>query len=605
MDKKVLYLLIGLICTALLGIIAVQFFWIRNAVRVKEEQFDQNVYDALGIAVNKLETQENIKYIGNNQAGDSIRRIFLSMLKEQELLSDLKVDSLLKVEEKKLPRPGPPAKSRIYTYNFNYNMNNPMPGVTIDTVWNNNGYFGEWPVFNDPDIFFQWNEEEFQRIDSMLNIQEMNLQKELQDYGIFNRFPDPQQMIIQYSVKPPKVRHGPPPPPPDPDHTILKEQVKKLNSKARKFQDVVKKMTLEMESKPRPIEDRIDKKALADILKKVLSDKDINRNYEFAVILPKEKKPLTPVKSDGFRPEYVSTKYKVSLFPNDIFQKQYALLVKFPGSGHKFLGYLSWLMIASILFTLIVVITSGLSIFVMIRQKKISDIKTDFINNMTHEFKTPIATISIAADSINNPKVIQHPEIIKNYTRVIKEENQRMNTRVEQVLQMALLDSSEFKLNEKILDLHDILRKLTDNIRLQTESRNGKLTVNLNAERSVVMADESHLTIVFISILDNAIKYSQENPDIQVSTKDKANGIVVSIEDHGIGMNSEIQKKIFDKFYRVTSGNIHNIKGFGLGLSYAKAIVLAHNGEIKVTSEAGQGSRFDVILPVITNELTN
>ena len=233
----------------------------------------------------------------------------------------------------------------------------------------------------------------------------------------------------------------------------------------------------------------------------------------------------------------------------------------------------------------------------MIRQKKISDIKTDFINNMTHEFKTPIATISIAIDSINNPKVIQRPDAIKNYTRVIKEENNRMNTRVEQVLQMALLDSSEFKLHEKVLDIHEVIRNVTDNIRLQTESRNGQLIVNLEAQRMQVHADESHMTNVLISILDNAIKYSPVNPEIRVSTINSGSSIIISISDNGIGMNSETQKKIFDKFFRVTSGNIHNIKGFGLGLSYAKAIVLAHKGEIKVTSEVEKGSRFDILLP--------
>ena len=235
----------------------------------------------------------------------------------------------------------------------------------------------------------------------------------------------------------------------------------------------------------------------------------------------------------------------------------------------------------------------------MIRQKKISDIKTDFINNMTHEFKTPIATISVAIDSINNPKVLQRPDIIKNYTKVIKEENNRMNTRVEQVLQMALLDSSEFKLNEKILDIHEVIRTITDNIRLQAESRNGKLIVDLEAQRMHVMADESHMTNVLISILDNGIKYSPVNPEIKVSTFNSGPSIIISISDNGIGMNSETQKKIFDKFFRVTSGNIHSIKGFGLGLSYAKAIVLAHRGEIKVTSEVDQGSRFDIVLPSI------
>jgi len=598
MNKKILSLIISLICISLLGIIAVQFFWIRNAIQVREARFNQSVFDAMGMVVNKLETQENVLFIGKNHIGDSIRNIFQAFSKEQGLISESKLDSLLTLEETKMIPPPYPFHPRSFSYNLTYNMPNTTGGVVIDSFFyrNDPGFFNE--DMNNPDIFFNWNDEEFYRFDSLLQEQELAFNKTQFEYQVETGGSDGRGMVIQYSVKP-MQSPPPPPPPPDRNHRIIKEQVKKLNKKAIKVQDVIKKMTIEMESKPRPIEERINKTELGNILKKNFADKDIDQNFEFAVITPEETKPMTLVRSDGFKPDYTSTKFRVSLFPNDIFQKQNVLLVKFPGTGSSILTSLSWLMIASILFTLVIVISSGLSIFVMIRQKKTSDIKTDFINNMTHEFKTPLATISIAIDSINNPKVIQEPEIIRNYTRIIKEENNRMNTRVEQVLQMALLDSSEFKLNQKPLDIHELIRKVTDNIRLQTESRNGQLNIQPGAQRMMVMADESHMTNVLISILDNAIKYSPENPTIMVSTANTGNTIVISIEDLGIGMNSETQKKIFDKFFRVTSGNIHNIKGFGLGLSYAKAIVLSHKGEIKVTSEVDKGSRFDIILPCL------
>ena len=598
MNKKILSLIISLICISLLGIIAVQFFWIRNAIQVKEARFDQSVFDAMGMAVNKLETQENVFFIGKNHIGDSIRNIFQAFSKDQGMISDSKLDSLLAIEEKKPPPPNP-FHPHSFSYNLTYNMFNTKGGIVIDSFSYGNDHGFSDAAINNPDVFFNLNDKDFYQMDSLMQEQELAFNKEQFEYQIETGVSDGREMIIQYSVNPMQTPPPPPPPPPDRNHNIIKEQVKKLNKKAIKVQDVIKKLTIEMESKPRPIEERINKTELENILTKVLADKDIDRNFEFAVITPEEVRPLTLVRSDGFKPEYASTKYRVSLFPNDIFQKQNVLLVKFPGSGSSILTSLSWLMIASILFTMIIVISSGLSIFVMIRQKKTSDIKTDFINNMTHEFKTPLATISIAIDSINNPKVIQQPEIIKNYTRIIKEENNRMNTRVEQVLQMALLDSSEFKLNEKPLDIHQMISKVTDNISLQAESRNGRMELHLGAERTMVMADESHLTNVLISLLDNAIKYSPENPMISVSTVNSGNAIVISIEDQGIGMNAETQKKIFDKFFRVTSGNIHNIKGFGLGLSYAKAIVLSHKGEIKVTSEADKGSRFDIVLPLI------
>ena len=270
----------------------------------------------------------------------------------------------------------------------------------------------------------------------------------------------------------------------------------------------------------------------------------------------------------------------------------------FPGRISVLLASLSWLMIASILFTLIIVFTSGLSIFVMIRQKKISDIKTDFINNMTHEFKTPLATISLAVDSIVNPKVIEQPSLIRNYTKVIKEENNRMNGRVEQVLQMALLESKDFKLAETSFDVHELIINVCNRISLQIEERQGQLTRQLDAERSKIMADWAHLTNVLMTLLDNAIKYSPEKPDIKVSTSNRGSAIIISVDDKGIGMSDDTRQKIFEKFFRVTSGNIHNVKGFGLGLSYAKAIIIAHKGQITVMSEPGKGSRFDITLPV-------
>lgn len=594
MNKKVLYLIIGLICTSLLGIIAVQFFWIRNAIQVKEAQFDRSVYDAMGMAVNKLETRENIYFIGKNYIGDSVRNMFQSFAKESGMIIESNLDSLLTLEEMNSFPPPCPFRPQVFSYNFTYAFQQPKGRILIDSIVRLNDPNLFDPSFNKTDRFFDLNDHELSRMDSIFHQQELTVHNEQFDYHIETGGSDGREMIIHYSVKP---LLGPPPPPTHSTRKIIKEQVKKLNKKALKVQDVIKKMTIEMESKPRPIEERINKTELEKILKKVFADKDIDQKFEYAVITPDENKLLTLVRSDGFRPDFISTKYRVSLFPNDIFQKQNVLLVKFPGIGSNVLTSLSWLMIASILFTLVIVISSGLSIFVMIMQKKTSDIKTDFINNMTHEFKTPIATISIAVDSINNPKVIQQPEIIKNYTRVIKEENNRMNTRVEQVLQMALLDSREFKLNEKLLDIHELIRKVSDNIRLQTESKNGQLNLNLEAQRMTVNADESHMTNVLISILDNAIKYSPENPMIMISTTNSGTAIIISISDHGIGMNAETQKKIFDKFFRVTSGNIHNIKGFGLGLSYAKAIVLAHKGEIKVTSEVDKGSRFDIVLP--------
>ncbi|MEI6899359.1 MAG: HAMP domain-containing sensor histidine kinase, partial [Bacteroidota bacterium] len=447
---------------------------------------------------------------------------------------------------------------------------------------------------------WNWSEEELQKLDSLLQTKEMTFTNEIFDVQTFDQPGMNAHVVVRYSLNP---QEGQPIATTNTAKSLTNsrdDQVRKLNRKVVKMQNVIKKMTLEMEAKPRPFDERINKSDLRHLLKRTFSDKDINQPFDFAVATIKEGKTEMPVRSDGFLDEHLTTKYRVSLFPNDLLEKNIMLLVNFPGQSNGLFRSLSWLMIFSILLTLILVLTSGTSIFVMLKQKKISDIKTDFINNMTHEFKTPIATISIAIDSINNPKVIAQPDIIRNYTRVIKEENNRMNTRVEQVLQMALLDSSEFKLSQKPVNMNELVKRVTNNIRLQTENRQGQLIVSMDAEKDTVYGDESHLTNVVMSLLDNANKYSPDHPFVQVSTMNSGHSIIVTIEDHGIGMNPETRNRIFDKFFRVTTGNIHNIKGFGLGLSYAKAIIMAHNGEIRVSSEPGVGSRFDVVLPLMS-----
>ncbi|HEY3389461.1 MAG TPA: HAMP domain-containing sensor histidine kinase, partial [Prolixibacteraceae bacterium] len=255
----------------------------------------------------------------------------------------------------------------------------------------------------------------------------------------------------------------------------------------------------------------------------------------------------------------------------------------------------------SVVFTLIIFLTFSLSIFLIIRQKKISEMKSDFINNMTHEFKTPIATISIAADSITNEKVINNEEKIRFFTGMIKKENLRMNEQVERILQIARLDRKEFEFNFQAVNIHELIEDAIKGILLQVEKKGGKIVTRLEAVNPVVTTDPIHFTSLLYNLLDNANKYSPETPSITVATTNCPKGIYLSVEDTGIGMSKAVQARIFDKFYRLPSGNIHNVKGFGLGLSYVKAILEANNGSIKVFSEPGKGSKFVVFVPFLIN----
>jgi two-component system phosphate regulon sensor histidine kinase PhoR len=258
---------------------------------------------------------------------------------------------------------------------------------------------------------------------------------------------------------------------------------------------------------------------------------------------------------------------------------------------------MAWVLGGSLLFSLIILATFALSLFFIIRQKKISEMKSDFLNNMTHEFKTPIATISLAADTITNPKIIKDESSIRHFIGMIKKENSRMDKKVETILQIASLDKKEIIFKFENLSLHRIIEHAAETIEILVQQRNGAVKLNLNAHEPVIYGDGDHLFNLVNNLLDNAIKYSHEAPDITVTTLNNERGLIMSVEDKGIGMTKSVQNKIFERFYRQASGNVHDVKGFGLGLNYARAIVEAHHGRIEVDSEPGKGSRFDVFLP--------
>jgi two-component system phosphate regulon sensor histidine kinase PhoR len=256
--------------------------------------------------------------------------------------------------------------------------------------------------------------------------------------------------------------------------------------------------------------------------------------------------------------------------------------------------------ITSILFTIIIITAFYLTVRTMLRQKKLGEIKNDFINNMTHEFKTPIATISLAVDAMKNEKVLQNREKISYFSSIIKEENQRMNRQVETILKASQLEKQEVELNLQPLHVHEVIKDVVDNFTLQLEEKGGKAQLCLQAEADTIMADEVHFSNMINNLIDNAVKYSKDNTPLQlkITTQSNEKNIHIKVEDNGIGMNKETVKRVFERFYRAHTGNLHNVKGFGLGLSYVKTIVEAQGGDIRVDSVLGKGSTFNIELPL-------
>jgi two-component system, OmpR family, phosphate regulon sensor histidine kinase PhoR len=280
------------------------------------------------------------------------------------------------------------------------------------------------------------------------------------------------------------------------------------------------------------------------------------------------------------------------------FAPQEYLVVIVPHQNAIIFKQLTWFIVGAIIFTLIIITAFFLTLRTLFVQKKLGEIKSDFINNMTHEFKTPLATISLAVDALKNEKVIGNKEKTDYFTGVIKEENKRMNKQVETILQAALLDKQEVQLNLKKLSAHELINKALNNIALPLNERGGELIVKLDAPKDMVMADDVHFTNFVNNLLDNALKYSKEKPVIKLTTVDSGNTLLIKIEDNGIGMSKETLSRIFEKFYRAHTGNVHDVKGFGLGLSYVKTMVDAHKGHIKAESILGKGSTFTISIPL-------
>jgi two-component system phosphate regulon sensor histidine kinase PhoR len=339
----------------------------------------------------------------------------------------------------------------------------------------------------------------------------------------------------------------------------------------------------------------LDNKEIEFTLKRSLAYSRIETPFEFAII-------KNGIVTDGVfkkaqKNDFLKSKYWVRLFPDNIMRQDVRLAVIFPDRTTYVLGYMEGILGGSLLFSLFILATFALSLYFIIRQKKVSEMKSDFINNMTHEFKTPIATISLAADTITNPKVINDENSVRHFISMIKKENSRMNKKVETILQIASLDKKEIEFKFENVSMHTIIEHAIETIDIQVQQRNGKINLKLEASDPVVYGDSEHLTNLVNNFLDNAIKYSPESPEITVSTMNGEKGVVLIIEDKGIGMTKAVQSKIFERFYRQSSGNVHDVKGFGLGLNYARAIIDAHKGNITVLSEPGKGSRFEIFLP--------
>jgi len=596
---------------ALLGVFVMQLYYIRESYRLNSKLFEQNVNQALNAVVNKVQRQNAASHINKKDLDFKLQREQSELDRAQQYV-DLKEKFKLEEDKRRLD------KFRQIDKELNYQ----------DTLVKRN--FGEAIVIS---------EEEFKNLSSLLNSGIYFNLKEVRDAnGNVNRFasliykpnraktfnlnplnlPD----TIRYLVQDPRTAIPLTVSVATIDSTLAKKfRIEDALAKRRYAQalgqlradtanllddgsiSIFQAAAKEMADKDVPLADRIPSKDKLDtLIKKELLNKGVGLEYDFWVKLANKDSVLYQNVSHSDEKALPKNVYQFSLFNQDIIRDPGMLYVYFPDKNSLILDNMFASAASSAVLLLVLIFIFAYTIYAIIRQKKLSEMKTDFINNMTHEFKTPVATIMIASEALKDPEVVADKNRISRLAGIIYDENVRLGNHIERVLSIARLEKKEIKLEYNPVNVNDLITAVVDSMGLQLQKKNARITLNLNATAEVIMGDELHLSNVIYNLVDNANKYSLEKPEIEISTKSNNKYFCIEINDHGIGMTKEQTKRIFDQFYRVPTGNLHDVKGFGLGLNYVQDIIHQMNGSIKVHSEKDRGTTFEILLPFKTKQ---
>lgn len=377
------------------------------------------------------------------------------------------------------------------------------------------------------------------------------------------------------------------------------ESRKKLEQSMKEQEVMISTILRKMMLEDLAFEDRVDREQLEKVLSANMLDRGITLDYEYSVIRDNNQEVYASGNFDTSTDHYY---FRTALMKSDIRDEETYLYVYFPGQQALVRGSLGFLGTSSLVLTLLMVVLFTFALYVIFRQKKLSDIKNDFVNNMTHELKTPISTISLASQMLSDSSIPDEKKNLGHISRIIQTESKRLGYQVERVLQMAVLDQGHLVLKKVPVSMNEIITMVAQNFRLQIENKQGKLEVINDAGEDLVEGDKVHLMNVVTNLVDNAVKYSREEPEIIVRMRNSSGNYRFSVQDKGIGIAKDDQKKVFDRFYRVSTGNVHDVKGFGLGLSYVKLIVEQHGGTIRLSSELNKGTTFDVTIPLYTEK---
>lgn len=540
-NKNNIRIISVLLTLALAGLIAIQIYWINNAINLERQRFETNVSNALQQVVDMAERQEVANKVRNSFDASRQGKMFF-----------MGIDSII---SQNINRKDTTTSGLVY-------WNEVSPGE-LQTEFRQLSQDGSIESVSEI------------RTDSTGTV-EFKRRRTLKQSNGQPFYSDVTSEVSSFEK-------------------LSDPRLERLMKKSGLVSDVFQELfNLNVNS---GVEDRVNPELIDSLIKAELDAVGISAEYEFGLYDFINNRLFVDHPSD-YTQQLMRSKFRARLFPHDILYHPDYLMIYFPEQERYVFNNLWFMFATSGFFILILIGSFYYTIHTIIKQKKLSDIKNDFINNMTHELKTPISTISLACEALNDPDLNKSPKTASNYTRMISEENTRLSSLVENVLRSAMLDQSDFSLRSEQVDIHEIINKALKSLKVHFDRNKTVLKLQLNANQFIVPGDGVHLTNSVFNLLDNAIKYTPESPVIEVTTKNQGRNFVLEVKDNGIGISKDQHKKIFDKLYRVPTGNIHNVKGFGLGLSYVKAIAEKHHGSIKIESDLGIGSTFCLILPL-------
>ncbi|GAB3658166.1 hypothetical protein GCM10028791_30990 [Echinicola sediminis] len=553
---------------ACLGLVAFQYYWVANAIKINQERFEQNVYQSLAASITKLEKGETSDIILNAMATDSsFQRVLFQKIEPIEFNIKRQVsiqrrpsmvDSIFKETV--------PQVSQTFMRMIASRGGKPQNQFELQK------YFELPPsiasqLFTADEMAIYLKEKE-RYLDFVAKRDSF---AKAQDYGL-NR----EALIIEeYNVS-----------------ENVAENIVKANKKIELVEVVMSQLLFDSRES---ILNRVDTANLHQDIRSELKKRGISGKFELAIL--NRDNALIGINAIEDHRNLMQNGIRAELFPGDLVGEENYMIINFPSKNTYLLRQIGLPLSSSLVFLLIIIFCFVYAIKVIIRQKKLSETKNDFINNMTHEFKTPIATVSLAVEALQDPELANQDAFRNRYLGIIKDENKRLGTQVEKVLQAAALDKKDFKLKFEEVDLVTLIKDSKKHFDLQVEKKGGAIDLEIEVKNPFLQADAFHLSNIINNLLDNANKYSREEPKIKVKVLENQEGLTVIIKDNGVGMSKESVKKIFDKFYRVPTGNVHDVKGFGLGLAYVKTMVEEHNGDISVESEINKGSTFTINLP--------